>query len=55
MKPRMRVVIDNEIVPAPAIDDGGAYLAGDSGRPIRVFTDLDVRLMFEGFYAKLAA
>ncbi len=40
-------------VPAPEISDDGAYVANASGRPIRVYTDLDVRLMLEDFYAKL--
>jgi inosine-uridine nucleoside N-ribohydrolase len=40
---------------APKIDDEGAYVAGGSGRPIRVYTHLDVRLMLEDLYAKLAA
>jgi purine nucleosidase len=44
-----------EIVPAPEIDNDGAYVANGSGRPIRVYTDLDVRLMLEDLYAKLAA
>ena len=44
-----------EIVAAPAIDDAGAYAAPTSGRDIRVYTDLDVRLMFGDLFAKLAA
>ncbi len=42
-------------VPAPAIDDAGRYAEPTSPRPIRVYTDLDVRLMFQDLYAKLAA
>ena len=42
-------------VPAPSIDDAGGYGAPASGRAIRVFTDLDVRLMFADLYSKLAA
>jgi purine nucleosidase len=44
-----------ETVPAPAIGDDGTYRSGASGRPIRVYTDLDVRLMLADLYAKLAA
>jgi hypothetical protein len=40
---------------APQIGDDGAYVTTESGRPIRVYTRLDVRLMFEDLYAKLAA
>lgn len=40
-------------VPAPAIDDEGQYVARPSGRPIRVYTHLDLRLMFEDLVAKL--
>ncbi|WP_426592117.1 nucleoside hydrolase [Cellulomonas sp. McL0617] len=41
-------------VPAPGIDDEGRYVARQSGRPIRVYTHLDVRLMLEDLVAKLA-
>lgn len=46
-------------LPAPRIGDDGAYInredgAPPGGRPIRVYTHLDVRLMFEDLYAKLA-
>jgi hypothetical protein len=44
-----------ETMPAPSIDDHGSYTARDSGKPIRVYTDLDVRLMFADLFAKLAA
>ena len=44
-----------DTVPAPAIDDAGRYAEPTSPRPIRVYTDLDVRLMFQDLYAKLAA
>ena len=40
---------------APSIDDAGGYRVPASGRTIRVYTDLDVRLMFSDLYAKLAA
>jgi len=42
-------------VPAPHINDQGQYAEQPSGRKIRVCTDIDTRLMFEDFYAKLAA
>lgn len=42
------------VVPTPAIDADGQYVARGGGRPLRVFTRLDVRLMFEDLYAKLA-
>ncbi|HWT25486.1 MAG TPA: nucleoside hydrolase [Solirubrobacteraceae bacterium] len=42
-----------EVVPAPEIGDDGAYVPGSGGRDIRVYTDLDVRLMVGDFLAKL--
>ena len=44
-----------DTVPAPAIGDDGVYAARADGRPIRVYTLLDIRLMLEDFYAKLQA
>ena len=44
-----------ETVPAPEIGDDGAYVPGSGGRDIRVYTELDVRLMFADFFAKLRA
>jgi hypothetical protein len=41
-------------VPAPAIDERGAYVDREDGRPIRVYTRIDTRLMFEDMMAKLA-
>lgn len=41
-------------VPAPRINDAGQYEPNPEGRSIRVYTQLDNRLMFEDFYAKLA-
>lgn len=38
---------------APTIDDAGQYQANPSGRQIRVYTQLDNRVMFEDFYAKV--
>jgi hypothetical protein len=38
---------------APRINDDGTYTPRDSGRRIRVYTDLDVRLMFSDLYAKI--
>ncbi|GAA1848574.1 hypothetical protein GCM10009714_33090 [Microlunatus capsulatus] len=39
--------------PTPRIDGRGQYVERPDGRPLRVFTDLDVRLMLEDLYAKL--
>jgi len=44
-----------ETVPAPEIGDDGRYVPGSGGRSIRVYTDLDLRLMFGDFFAKLRA
>jgi purine nucleosidase len=41
--------------PAPRVTDAGTYEFGGPGRPVRVFTRLDTRLMFEDLFAKLAA
>jgi purine nucleosidase len=38
---------------APQINDDGTYTARTTGRQIRVYTDLDVRLMFSDLFAKL--
>ena len=40
--------------PTPAIADDGSYLASADARPMRVYTWVDTRLMFEDFYLKLA-
>jgi inosine-uridine nucleoside N-ribohydrolase len=40
--------------PTPAIDDAGRYVDTPTARPVRIYTRLDVRLMFEDFYIKLA-
>lgn len=42
------------LVTAPFISDAGEYQPNPRGREIRVYTDLDVRLMLEDFFAKLA-
>ncbi|WP_336514722.1 nucleoside hydrolase [Pollutibacter soli] len=39
---------------SPAINDRGDYIYNHRGRPIRVYTDLDIHLMFNDFFAKLA-
>jgi hypothetical protein len=40
--------------PCPAIDDTGLYTdSAAHARPIRIFTGIDTRLMFEDLYAKL--
>ena len=41
-------------VPAPEIGDDGFYVPRPDGRPIRVYTRIDSRLMLEDLYAKLA-
>jgi hypothetical protein len=40
--------------PAPRINDDGTYEGNPAGRPIRVYDQLDVRLMMEDLFAKLA-
>jgi inosine-uridine nucleoside N-ribohydrolase len=40
-------------LPAPVVDDRGAYVARPDGRPIRVYTRIDTRLMFEDMLTKL--
>ena len=42
-------------MPTPCLTDDGSYAANPSGRPLRVYTCVDQRLMFDDFYAKLAA
>ena len=42
-------------MPAPWITGSGLYQQNPKGRPIRVYTRLDIRLMFEDFYAKITA
>jgi inosine-uridine nucleoside N-ribohydrolase len=44
-----------DTVPAPEISDDGVYAERLDGRPIRIYTLFDVRLMLEDFYAKLQA
>jgi len=39
--------------PAPKINDAGLYEVNSFARNIRVYTDLDTRLMFEDFFSKL--
>ncbi|GAA5087542.1 hypothetical protein GCM10025760_08840 [Microbacterium yannicii] len=40
--------------PTPALDAGGAYREVAGARPMRVYTWVDTRLMFEDMYLKLA-
>ena len=40
-------------VPCPTLLETGLYEANPNGRPIRVYTLLDTRMMFEDLYAKL--
>jgi purine nucleosidase len=42
------------VLPAPRINDAGRYEENPAGREIRVYTRLDIRLMMEDFYAKVA-
>lgn len=39
--------------PTPLISDAGRYVARPGARPMRVYTNLDYRLMFEDFFLKL--
>lgn len=39
----------------PRIDEQGRYAEGDGRRKLRVYKTIDTRLMFEDFYAKIAA
>jgi inosine-uridine nucleoside N-ribohydrolase len=39
--------------PAPEIADDGSYGTASNGRPIRVYTQIDTRLTFADFFAKL--
>jgi hypothetical protein len=41
-------------MPCPRILDTGAYEPNPDGRPIRVYTTVDARLVLEDLYAKLA-
>lgn len=40
--------------PCPRLDDEGSAVPSLTGRPIRVYTRVDVRLMFEDMFAKIA-
>jgi purine nucleosidase len=40
-------------IPCPRIADSGLYENRNDGRPLRVFTRIDTRLLLEDFYAKL--
>ncbi|MFD2571814.1 hypothetical protein ACFSUS_14310 [Spirosoma soli] len=39
---------------APTISQQGTYEFNDKGRPVRVYTQLDIHLMLNDFFAKLA-
>jgi purine nucleosidase len=43
-----------ELLPCPRIGEDGAYEPAPGGREIRVYTWLDLRLMFEDFFLKLS-
>jgi hypothetical protein len=38
----------------PKLSDDGGYLDNPNGRPLRIYTLIDTRLMFEDLFAKLA-
>jgi len=40
-------------IPTPAIEDDGSYTARADARPMRLFTQVDTRLMFEDMFLKL--
>ena len=40
-------------LPAPLVNDAGTFESNPAGRPIRVYTTLDTRLLFEDLYAKI--
>jgi purine nucleosidase len=42
-------------MPNPRLDDEGRYTANPDGRPLRVYTRVDTRLMFEDLFLKLEA
>lgn len=41
------------LLPTPRLGDRGGYVERPDGRPLRVWTQLDTRLMFEDLYAKV--
>lgn len=42
------------VLPTPTINEDGGYAPNPTGRPLRVYTQLDTRLLFEDLYAKIA-
>lgn len=42
------------VVPCPRLADSGRYEARPDGRPLRIFTGIDQRLLLEDLYSKLA-
>jgi hypothetical protein len=46
---------DYAVVPAPTFDDQGVMHMTADGRPIRVYTRMDTRLMIEDMFAKFTA
>ncbi len=42
------------VIPTPRMNAAGQYEPNPGGRPMRVYTRIDTRLMFEDLYAKLA-
>lgn len=43
----------HQVMPTPAIEADGSYSARPEARPMRVYTQVDTRLMFEDMYLKL--
>ncbi len=46
---------DHVVLAAPELSNDGSYVPGSGGRPIRVYTRIDVRLMFEDMFGTLQA
>jgi inosine-uridine nucleoside N-ribohydrolase len=44
---------DHVEIPTPHLDDDGGYVAVPGARPMRVYTRVDTRLMFEDLFGKL--
>ncbi|UVY84517.1 nucleoside hydrolase [Brachybacterium sp. NBEC-018] len=42
------------VVPTPALEADGTYTARPDARPMRIYTQVDTRLMFEDLFTKLA-
>ncbi|WP_159618137.1 nucleoside hydrolase [Ruania rhizosphaerae] len=44
---------DYAVLPAPIVEDSGRFVPTNAGRSIRVYTRVDVRLMFEDMFLRL--